>query len=82
MLDTSPFDNITKSPVHILAALRKSLLKIRHRAARDIFSGPLFSSTVNVLDCRVIPIYWEDVQGASLCSVYLVSKIPVLGSRK
>ena len=53
MLGISPFDNITISPVHILAALRKSLLKIRRRAVRDIFSEPSFSSTVNVVDCRV-----------------------------
>ena len=51
-VDISPFDNITISPVHTLAALRKSLLKISRRAARDIFSEPSFSSAVNVIDCR------------------------------
>jgi hypothetical protein len=53
VLDISPFDKITTSPVHILAALRKSELKIRRRAARDIDSEPWFSSIVNVFDCKV-----------------------------
>ena len=53
VLDISSLDSITISPVHILAALRKSLLKIMRRAARDIFSEPSFTSTVNVVDCRV-----------------------------
>lgn len=52
-LDISPFDKITISPVYNLAALRSSALKIRRRAARGILSESLFSSTVNVLDCRV-----------------------------
>jgi hypothetical protein len=53
VLDISPFDSITISPVHTLAALRKSLFKISRRAVRDVFSEPSFSSIVNVLDSRL-----------------------------
>ena len=84
-IDISPFDNITISPVHTLAALRKSLLKISRRAARDIFSEPSFSSAVNVLDCNeaIYPtvgrLYGEEAKEArtrsyiKLCKAHVCS---------